>query len=126
MNTHLARVLLGISLASFSAPIARAASNPPLSACFTVTPENGTVVTLFLVDAACSADDQTPADQLKYRWDWESDGTWDTEPSSKKTASHRYTSEGPKTIRLEVQDSQGLKGTVTHEVVVMPSRKNSS
>ncbi len=88
------------------------------TACFTVSPTTGPVDTQFQVDASCSSDDQDPSDALEVRWDWESDGTWDTAHSPIKTAVHPYETPGTKTITLEVRDTEGLTGTTTRQVTV--------
>jgi PKD repeat protein len=123
MITKRVRVLLGILLAVALGAVLFANPNQAPAACFTVTPETGTVKTIFLFDAGCSTDDATPPDKLTFRWDWENDRVWDTKPSTEKTASHQYNSEGPRTVLLEVRDEQGLEGIVTHDVVVMPAGK---
>src|SRR5258706_10419729 len=107
-------------VAALSFVHASAASNLPPSACFSVDRASGTVKTVFQVNASCSTDDKTQASKLKIRWDWESDGTWDTTYTTTKTASHFYVSEGGKTITLQVQDTQGLEGTRTSVVSIVP------
>jgi len=55
---------------------------------------------------------------LQVRWDWENDGTYDTNWSTTKTESHSYTAVGTYTVRLEVMDTLGLKDTATRQVMV--------
>jgi formylglycine-generating enzyme required for sulfatase activity len=88
------------------------------TAAFTVAPESGTTATMFEFDASGSTDTEDPASALEVRWDWESDGTWDTEYSMAKTASHQHASPGTKTVTLEVRDTGGLTDTETHTVAV--------
>ncbi len=95
--------------------------NQPPAACVTLKADRGTVETVFTADAACSADDRTPQPKLRVRWDWESDGVWDTDWSTSRTASHSYLHEGPQTIRMEVQDLEGVAGTATQGIFVHPS-----
>jgi len=106
-------------LAGLAGRPAEAANAPPVAR-FTLAPASGTVERDFLVDASTSTDDKTPASKLKVRWDWENDGVWDTTYTTVKTATHRYGSEGGRTIRLQVQDAQSATGTVTHPVAVVP------
>ncbi len=80
---------------------------------FTVDPENGTTSTVFSFDASGSNDAETPVEDLDVRWDWESDGTWDTDYSTTKTANHQYSSAGIYVITLEVMDGGGLTATTT-------------
>lgn len=89
-----------------------AIETPPLAAfTYDVTPnETGVTVT---VDASTSTDAQDPLASLRVRWDWEADGSWDTEYASAKTASHSYDSMDSRTIRLEVIDTAGLRGVTS-------------
>jgi len=111
--------MLAIAIAGIAFQAAHAANDPPV-ACFNATPATGVVGTSFAVDASCSTDDKTPASKLKVRWDWENDGTWDTASTTVKTATHQYSSEGVKTIKVEVRDAQNLTGTMTQTVNVEP------
>ena len=90
----------------------------PPAACFTATPDSGTVETIFLLDASCTSDEETPAAVLEVRWDWEDDGTWDTEWSTAKVTTHQFTTEGTKTVRLQVRDTEGLTADTTRSVEV--------
>lgn len=81
--------------------------NSPPTASFVVSPETGDVTTTFAVDASTSYDVEDRVEDLWVRWDWESDGDWDTSWSGVKTAEHRYAEPGVYHIRLEVLDSNG-------------------
>ncbi len=70
------------------------------------------------VDASASSDSLTPSSELQVRWDWESDGGWDTVYSTIKTASHIYITAGTKTIKLEVKDNDGFTSTDTQQVTL--------
>jgi hypothetical protein len=98
--------------------VAASDGNEPPDACFTVTPDTGTTSTLFAVDASCSSDDRTPAADLEVRWDWEGDGTWDTDWTTTKTASHQYATAGSPTIQLMVRDEVGFTDTAQSEIEV--------
>lgn len=96
-------------------------TNPPNTAptaAFTVTPVLGSTSTVFQVDASGATDAEDAATALQVRWDWDSDGAWDTDYSITKTGSHQYGTTGAKTIKLEVRDSRGLLAGTTHEVTV--------
>ncbi len=90
---------------------------PPIAS-FSVSPTSGTVETLFSVDASGSYDVEDAADMLEVRWDFESDGIWDTVFSTDKTADNQYAEEGAYTITLEVKDSDGLTDTAVRQVTV--------
>ncbi len=98
--------------------------NSAPTACFTYTPENGNTETVFTFDASTSFDNEETPTNLRVRWDWENDGTWDTGYSTAKTATHRFKVSGNYTVKLEVQDSGDLTSTTTHTVQV--SHKNTA
>lgn len=90
----------------------------PPEADFSVTPETGTTETVFTVDASNSSDTEDSEDVLQVHWDWENDGTWDTDYITRKTATHQYTTAGTKTIKLEIKDTDGLTDTTTKQITV--------
>jgi serine protease inhibitor len=90
----------------------------PPTASFAVSPASGTVDTVFMFDASSCWDAEDDINYLQVRWDWENDGTWDTDWSQVKTASHQYGNKGTKTVRLSVQDTEGLTGDTTGAVPV--------
>jgi formylglycine-generating enzyme required for sulfatase activity len=92
--------------------------NTAPTACFTVSPDSGAVDTLFHFDASCSSEKKGPVSDLEVRWDWESDGEWDTGYSTTTTAEHQYAAAGTKTVTLEVKDAGGLTDQTTREVQV--------
>ena len=73
----------------------------------TVSPLSGTTSTIFNFDASNSYDDEDSSSVLQVRWDWENDGTWDTDYTFTKTDNHQYTEEGSYTVNMEVKDSEG-------------------
>ena len=91
--------------------------NTPPRASFTISLTSGTTSTIFEFDASDSWDDQDST-LLDFRWDWEDDDIWDTEYTSIHTATHQYSEEGKKTIRLEAKDSGGLTNSITQQVIV--------
>ncbi len=96
-----------------------APSNTPPVASFNFTPVFGEVGTIFEFDASESYDGQDPANLLQVRWDWESDGTWDTPWSTMKNATHSFGAPGNYATRLEVIDSGGLTDETTRMVRVI-------
>ncbi len=87
-------------------------------ASFTVTPTSGPTGTIFNFDATGCKDSNDPSSELQVRWDWENDGTWDTDFSRSKTESHAYNSEGNKTIRMEVKNNSGLTSLALRQINV--------
>ncbi len=87
-------------------------------AAFTVKPVTATVSTPFTFDASGCSDKEDPVSDLVVRWDWENDGTWDTEFSTSKIATHQYSKEGIYTVKLEVKDTSGLTDSATRRIIV--------
>ncbi|MGQ9555832.1 MAG: right-handed parallel beta-helix repeat-containing protein, partial [Anaerolineae bacterium] len=104
---------------AFSAPFAIGVCNTAPIASFTVTPSSGTPSTVFQFDASGCSDNEEAAATLQVRWDWENDGTYDTDWSTTKTASHSYGAIALYTVRLQVRDSGGLTGETTRQVSVV-------
>ncbi len=101
------------------------ADTPP-TACFSATPASGTNQISFQFDASCSTDLQDQQESLQTRWDWETDGTWDTEYSTTKTASHSFATVGTKTITVEVKDTEGQTNSTTRQVTVTSGAPHAS
>jgi len=91
----------------------------PPTAIFVVQPTVGSLETIFSFDATSSYDAETPAADLEVRWDWEDDGTFDTDWTTTKTAQHQYDIAGTKIIRLEVRDEHALIDDATRVVIVI-------
>jgi PKD repeat protein len=91
------------------------------TASFAVDPTGGPVETVFQFDASGSSDAQDATSALQVRWDWENDGTWDTDWSATKTASHQYGTTGTKTVKLVVKDTDGASDDTTGTVTVTAS-----
>ena len=95
-------------------------SNTPPVAAFNIQPTSGDVSVNFLFDASESYDNEDAPSILQVRWDWQNDGTWDTEFSTTKMINHHFASEGLKWIALEVKDSGGLNDTIINKFNVDP------
>ncbi len=85
---------------------------------FTIAPPAGIVGTDFDFDASGTTDDNDVIGEIEFRWDWKSDGTWDTSWSTTATATHAYSSGGAYTVTLQARDTDGLLNAVTHNVNV--------
>ncbi|KPK87371.1 hypothetical protein AMJ80_12180 [bacterium SM23_31] len=92
--------------------------NTPPTASFTIAPSSGTVDTVFTFDASGSTDNETPI-YLRFRWDWENDGVFDTELSTNPVATHQYPDSGLYSIKLFVADPGGLTDTVSQSLEVL-------
>jgi len=87
--------------------------NTAPTASFTINPTTGTTATTFDFDATGSSDIEDATNVLQVRWDWNNDGTYDTNYSTTKTATHQYATVGTYTVKLEVKDRGGLVNTAT-------------
>lgn len=87
-------------------------------ASFIVNPVSGDTTTIFHVDASGCTDTEDDVSALEVRWDWEADGTWDTDYSTTKTADLKYASDGTKQILLEVKDTNGQTDTTSLLVII--------
>jgi hypothetical protein len=93
-----------------------------ITVALTVSPSAGTVITDFEFDGSGSS---ASRGALAYRWDWESDGTWDTDWSAEPTAVHRYGSaEGGRidTIYACLQARSGTTSDSTTAQVIVDAR----
>jgi PKD repeat protein len=78
-------------------------------------PYNSVEGTEITFDAIGSSDPD--GDPLQYRWDFNNDGTWDTDCSDIPTAGHTWFDEYTGTVKVEVSDGQEA-GTDTATVTV--------
>lgn len=92
--------------------------NTPPSANLVVFPYAGDSTTIFTFDASKSSDNEDIVEKLSARWDWENDGTWDTDFSHQLKVLHRFTGRGIIYIRMELSDSEGLEETITDSIRV--------
>ena len=93
-------------------------NNRPPTASFTVIPESGYLQDIFIFDASSSSDPEDNNADLKLRWDFNGDGTWDTEYSKDKTGEHQYAVSGDYMVKLEVVDSEGLTDQAEYKLTV--------
>jgi len=93
-------------------------NNPP-QANFTVNPISGTIFTIFNFDASLSSDEEDDSTQLQVRWDWDNDGSWDTEYTTTKTAIHQFKKSGIYKTKLEVKDTDEATSSISKEIEVI-------
>jgi uncharacterized protein (TIGR02145 family) len=98
--------------------------NTAPNAAFNITPASGGTSTVFQFDASSSNDAEDPVANLQFRWDWDGDGTWDTQYDGSTQAQHTYTDEGNYEAKLEVRDTEGLTGEAIRSVQVSDSGNN--
>jgi len=98
--------------------LSKSTNNTPPVAHFVVTPPSGDVTTRFMFDAPGSSDLEDSSTILEVRWDFDGDGTWDTNWTTVKTKTNTFGVAGTYTGMLEVRDSGGLTNTTTVDVLV--------
>ncbi len=101
-------------------PLMRAPSlpNSPPTASFTYSPTPVHTTSTVTLDATGSWDYEDDEATLQVRWDWNNDGTWDTNWSTTKVATRQYGQVGSYTVRLQVRDRSGLNSTTTRSISV--------
>ncbi len=85
-----------------------------------VYPAEATLGTTFQVNASQSTDLEDDQTLLSFRWDYESDGTWDTEWGNDPMIEYAYPSIGSYRVTVEVCDTGGLSAQASYMVEVMP------
>jgi uncharacterized protein (TIGR02145 family) len=91
---------------------------------FTIMPVSGNLRTEFVFDAGKTRDDEDSINTLRFRWDWEGDGIFDTGFSEQYLTSHFYSASSQYNPVLEVVDPQGLAATIHKQVSVSLSNPN--
>ncbi len=91
--------------------------NTPPYANFSYTPATGNTTTVFTFTST-SLDHEDSADMLQVRWDWETDGVWDTPWSHNATEPHQFTAPGTYNVTMEVMDTGNLSANRTAMVIV--------
>src|SRR3989442_8436136 len=94
-------------------------TNTPPYANFSWTPASGDTSTVFTFTST-SLDAQDPPNLLQVRWDWESDGVWDTAWSNDAMAQHQFAVPGTYNVTLEAKDTGGLTGEQDPTDLVTP------
>ena len=97
---------------------------PPL-ALFTRDPTVGRLGDAFTLDASPSRDDLTPSGALAVRWDWTSDGAWDTAWDLDKSVTITPAAQGVYTVTLAVRDLMWLTDTISLPIYVLPASGNT-
>jgi len=92
--------------------------NSPPTADVTVEVLGDAAENAFFFDVSSSFDMETSASELRVRWDWNADGTWDSDWSTDKEFVHEFSSSGVHEVVLEVMDNVGLTDSVEFTVVV--------
>jgi PKD repeat protein len=89
---------------------------------FEIEPKIGTPGTEFLLDTGKSTDSQYKANLLKYRFDFNGDGIWDTKFTPIRLYKHKFKNPGLKNVIMEVRDPEGLSSLFREVVMVEPNQ----
>ncbi len=119
MKTEYVVLLAVLSLTAISCePTIPPSENQPPVAGFTISPDTGTVLTTFRLDASLSTDPD-PDDQIRVRWHLgDSELEWDTDYSDSLVLEHHYTEVDTVEIILEVVDKGGRTSKITRSVKI--------
>jgi hypothetical protein len=88
------------------------------TAVFSVDPDTASANTVFCFSAGASSDPNTPTHELEFRWDWQSDGIWDTPYINDTVHLFKYTLEGTYRVLMEVKNDVMLTDTTSRLVHV--------
>jgi len=83
-------------------------SNEQPVACYTVSPDEGNISTLFTFDASCSQDAETAPSSLRFEWDWDGDGIYDESQLGDPVATKQFETWGLHDVVLRVTDEAGF------------------
>lgn len=98
-------------------------SLPPVAR-FSAFPTVADTTLSFEFNAVSSEDDNTLYFALQFRWDFETDGIWDTNFEYEPIAVFRYSSSGIKTVTMEVKDSENKSSQATLQVEVKSANRS--
>ena len=98
-----------------------AKENQPPVAQFFIEPVTGNDETIFIMDATATTDPDDKAETLVVAWDWEGDGTIDTQYATKRKGDHKYSKSGDYQVTLVVKDPRGLTDTLRMPLLVSSS-----
>lgn len=122
MKTGSALLLIAISLVGLNCePTTPPEENHPPVADFTISPEIGTVLTTFHLDASLSTDPDA-GDKIKVRWHLgDSEQEWDTDYSDSLFLEHHFTEVDTVEITLEIMDKDSLTSRITRSLQISAS-----
>ena len=92
--------------------------NSPPRPSFTIDKYLGNIISVFSFDARMTKDDEDIMNKLKFRWDWESDGQWDTDYLTSPTINHIFRDTGVFYTNMEVIDPVGLTAQFSKKVTI--------
>lgn len=99
----------------------------PPTAALTITPTSGiTNETSFQFDPTASHDNLAPQSDLRVRYDYENDGTFDTDWEELRITNYEFQiGGGDKTVKMQLKDGAGWTAEATINVLSIPARRRS-
>jgi len=94
--------------------------NLPPNPKFDIGTTKGNIKTQFYFDSWPTLDLESLPTTLQVRWDFNGDGSYDTDYSYEKIAYYQYPTEGRYKITMQAIDPEGLSDTISHYVDVSP------
>lgn len=95
------------------------ANTAPRFVSLKVNPQVGTPGTEFEIDVRGIADDQIRENKVEVRFDFNGDGYYDTDFSTKRRVKHYFRTTGNKVITVQARDKQGLTSIASKEITVI-------
>lgn len=87
-------------------------------ASFVIDPPIGNFLTVFTLNGCATFDDEDSLSTLKYRWDFEGDGRWDTEYSSNPVVTHIFKNIGNYSVIFSAIDPTNRISSATKTLEV--------
>lgn len=109
---------------AFTVFICYSSCRKPVNAPFpflTITPSIGATHTNFEIDAQKCSDIEDETELLMVRFDWENDGSWDTDWINEKTHIRQFEKEGITTVKMEIMDTDGNKSDILESIRITNS-----
>jgi hypothetical protein len=78
------------------------------------------------VSLTAAATDDGPAGDLRWQWDLDGDGTYDTSPSASPDATTTFAHTGPVSVKVKVTDGDGASAEQTLDLVVTSQKPVAS
>jgi uncharacterized protein (TIGR02145 family) len=73
------------------------------------------------MDGTATSDPDDKTETVLVSWDWEGDGTFDTQYATKKKVDHKYSKSGTYSVTMVAKDPRGLTDTVKVPLIVSSS-----
>jgi formylglycine-generating enzyme required for sulfatase activity len=96
------------------------------TASYSYSPDSVTVGSVVTFDASGSSDGEDAAADLQVRWDFENDGTWDSDWSTSKTITHQFSAADTYIVILQVMDTDSLTHQARDTVIVREAAESDN